>query len=382
MIWVLYAHFEASRRQQTAINGVFHQVCAEIKRRLPEAPVRIDEINSKKELLACVNDIRNQETEISEWHFVGLGMPYGPLLGTPDRPEELSAYEWTELQIPLTRQARAWFYMERSEAWLAPFIASTYLITTYGCHQLTKTEPSNMRAYPPGFWNESADYNPIAALYAAAFSDITVRRDEIRWIENRLAKRSPQKVLDIGCGNGALLNHLSDMIKQGVGVDISQEAIRIASQNNCHKTNLSFTIIEGPQLPFADHTMDSVVSLLSFRYLDWEPILEEMKRVLAPGGHILIVDMLAASPKVYEWPLLIIDKLKSIWYLRNRQGFTKALNALVTHPAWRKMIERHPMHETDEFIWYLRSRFPDGEIEVLNRGAKAKIVAFDSGPLK
>jgi SAM-dependent methyltransferase len=376
MIWILYACFTGAPRSDAG--DVFRQVCSEIKARQPEASVRIDEVGSKSALRAAVSAIKKQQLEISEWHFAGYGTPYGPLLGSPEWPEAISAHEWAALQIPFAKQAQAWLYMEGSATWLAPFMAAAFKITAYGNRHLSQTE---FTAYSPGFWRDDADYNPIAALYAEAFSDITVRRDELRWLDKKIAAYQPARFLDIGCGNGALLAHFSDKIKQGVGVDISGAAIGIAQENNRLRTNLSFCVIEGPHLPFAEHTMDIIVSLLSFRYLDWDPILAEMKRVLAPGGHILIVDMLSSEPRLYEWPHIMADKLRNTWALRKRQSFTASLRRLVMHPDWRRMIDRHPMHPAYEFIWYLKSRFPNGEIKVLNTGVRAKILAFDSGPI-
>jgi len=44
-------------------------------------------------------------------------------------------------------------------------------------------------------------------------------------------------------------------------------------------------------LPFDEAKFDVVISLMSFRYLDWDPLLREVKRVMKPGGKFLIVDM-------------------------------------------------------------------------------------------
>jgi ubiquinone/menaquinone biosynthesis C-methylase UbiE len=381
MIWVLYARFSAGRRKQKAIVDVFREVCADIRARRPDTDVRIDEVGSKKELIACAAEITHKGALVTEWHAVGFGTPYGPLLGAPEWPEEMSALEWPQLKVPFANGAQAWFYMEGSETWLAPYIATVYRITAYGYQHLAKTGVSTLQAFPPGYWSGAAGYDPVAALYAEAFSDISVRRDECRWLEKKLRQLNPQRLLDFGCGNGALLARLHPLIGQGVGVDISQEAVRLACEKNKGRTNLSFNLIDGLHLPYADQAFDVIVSMLSFRYLDWDPVIEEMKRVLAPGGHILIVDMLAASTKLRDTPFLTKDKLKNLRYLRKHKSYEKALRLLVTHPDWKRMIERHPMHLSSEFTWYLESRFPGGTMKVLNTGVKARILAFDTGPV-
>ena len=64
-----------------------------------------------------------------------------------------------------------------------------------------------------------------------------------------------------------------------------------AAARSSGSAQLSFQKIDGPALPFADGSFDLVTSFLSFRYLDWDPIMQEIRRVLAPGGHLMIVDM-------------------------------------------------------------------------------------------
>jgi ubiquinone/menaquinone biosynthesis C-methylase UbiE len=363
------------------MTAVFRRVCEEASQSAAGEQLRTDEIGSKAELRRCIDDLRSRKAEISAWHLVGWGEPYGPLLGSPEWPEEISASEWTNLRIPFAEAAKVWLHIEGSDAWLAPFLATALSVTVFGCRRLTLGTETEMLTFLPGVWNEAAGYDPIASLYAEAFADITVRQDECRWLASQLRRRAPGRVLDIGCGNGALLRHLAGQLREGVGVDISREAVRIAAQGAEPYKNLSFTVIDGPQLPFNDQSVDTVVSLLSFRYLDWDPILEEMKRVLSPGGHILIIDMVAATPRPDEWPALVADKLKSFWQQRKQKAYGRSLHRLVTHPAWRKMVDQHPMHLKSEFVWYLKSRFPSGSVRVLNTGARAQVLAFDSGPI-
>jgi len=375
MKWILYARFQTKNdRNSKNLNDVFEKLRTEIDNGSP-SKVRIDEVSNKKELLECILDIQKKDIEISEWYFIGHGMPYGPIMGSIAWPEEISPYEWRNIKLPFSQKAKAWFYIRGSENWLAPFIATTFSIH---CFSISEKDFSVKKAFPPGVWNNSADYNPIASLYAETFSDISVRRDECRWIEDTLKKQPFAKILDIGCGNGALLSRLSPKIKLGAGVDISSEAIKIARRDNVGK-NLSFHSVDRPALPFDDNSFEVVLSMLSFRYLDWDPILQEMKRVLTPGGRILIVDMVASSTKPYQLPSLTFDKLKNLWYQKKNKDFAEKLHKLVTHPDWLSMLKRNPMRLQSEFIWYLKSRFPEGKFTVLNTGLHAKILAFDSG---
>lgn len=121
---------------------------------------------------------------------------------------------------------------------------------------------------------------------------------------------------------------------------------------------------------------------MSFRYLDWDPLLAEIKRVMRPGGKFLIIDMVTVPPKVSEYPRLLTDKLKTMKNQRANATFDAALNRLVSHPDWKKMVEYNPIRSEHEMKWYLESRFPGQKMEILNMAYHSRIVAFDSGPVE
>ena len=109
-----------------------------------------------------------------------------------------------------------------------------------------------------------------------------MRSDEWRWLDARVPTGA--RVLDVGCGNGALLRVLAPRIASGVGVDASEKMIERARAHPDFGGKLRFAVIDGPLIPLPDASVDVVLSLLSFRYLDWDPIMQEFARVLAPGG--------------------------------------------------------------------------------------------------
>jgi SAM-dependent methyltransferase len=208
-----------------------------------------------------------------------------------------------------------------------------------------------------------------------------VRQDEWKWINEHLPEGQID-VLDIGCGNGALLNALSGRIRSGTGVDESGNIIERARLNNAEISNLRFEIIGGPILPFPDDSFDVVTSLMSFRYLDWDPLLAEIKRVTRPGGKLLVVDMVTVPVKTGEYPRLLRDKARTIKNQKTNARFDAALKELVSHSDWAKMLEYNPIRSEHEMKWYLESRFPGRKMEILNMAWHSRIVAFDSGPVE
>lgn len=94
------------------------------------------------------------------------------------------------------------------------------------------------------------------------------------------------KVLDIGAGSGLLCEMLD--IKDYVGIELSP---KMTHQAKVKFPDKDFMVADMHHLPFATHSFDSAVSLygpLSYS-LDPEVLLEEIKRVVKPGGHIALM---------------------------------------------------------------------------------------------
>jgi ubiquinone/menaquinone biosynthesis C-methylase UbiE len=154
-----------------------------------------------------------------------------------------------------------------------------------------------------------------------------------------------------------------------------------ATRRAAQRPNLGFIRVEGPRLPFADASFDVVTSFLSFRYLDWDPILSEVRRVLAPGGRMLIVDMVEKTPTLRDTPQLLRSFGRHVLrHVRDRR-FVRDLTRLTAEPAWQEMVRHNPIRAVHEYRWYLESRFPGQKLATLNVSRRARLVAFDTGAL-
>ncbi len=389
-----------------------------------EGEVICKAVESKVDALREIAGIREAGDKIEEFHFVGHSGMYGPMFGTVAFPEQFSPYEWQQMDIPFAEGGSAYFHCCRSARWFAPFFARTFGVTSHGFFWYTTFSKSRdkylavgetmnaplytigckgrkshgyaasirkrlgfmpaekIKAFEPTSVNGEDTYNEVAELYDAVFTDIRVRKDEWAWLNEHLPEGPGIRVLDIGCGNGALLNALAGRIGEGVGVDESAAILEQARRRNSEISNLEFEIIKGPVLPFEDASFDVVISLMSFRYLDWDPLLAEIKRVTKPGGKFLIVDMVTVPVKTSEYPRLLKDKLRTIKAQKTNTDYDRNLQRLVSHPEWKKMLEYNPIRSEHEMKWYLESRFPGRKMEILNMAWNSRIVAFDSGPVE
>jgi ubiquinone/menaquinone biosynthesis C-methylase UbiE len=105
-----------------------------------------------------------------------------------------------------------------------------------------------------------------------------------------------QRVLDVGCGTGYFAGLLADAVGPNglvVGVDASPEMIEYASNHRGRRGNCQFQVGNAESLSFPPEDFDVVVSSLFMHHLpsDLQPTaLAEMRRVLRPGGTVLIAE--------------------------------------------------------------------------------------------
>jgi SAM-dependent methyltransferase len=95
-------------------------------------------------------------------------------------------------------------------------------------------------------------------------------------------------VLDAACGEGYGSALLAAAAERVTGVDRSPEAVAHA-RDRYRLPNLSFEAADCLQLPFGDDAFDGVVSFETLEHLDdHDGLLREFRRVLKPGGFLLI----------------------------------------------------------------------------------------------
>lgn len=106
-------------------------------------------------------------------------------------------------------------------------------------------------------------------------------------------KPDPTRIIDVGCGTGALLRVAARHFPETdlVGADASAEMIRMADAANALPDRLRFVRAPAEELPFADENFDLAFSTISFHHwADQRQGLREVARGLAPGGLFLLAD--------------------------------------------------------------------------------------------
>ncbi len=100
----------------------------------------------------------------------------------------------------------------------------------------------------------------------------------------RYADLRDKRILDIGCGVGAFVRRLSEFSRRVYGVDIDAERV---AEGGREVPNLGLAV--GEYLPFKDATFDLVLLHEVLEHVtDDQETLREARRVLAPGGKVVI----------------------------------------------------------------------------------------------
>ena len=97
-----------------------------------------------------------------------------------------------------------------------------------------------------------------------------------------------RRILDAGCGSGPLFAALRDRGAIMTGFDSSPGMLEQARRRLGADADLRVAELGRP-LPYPDGAFDDVVASLVLHYLeDWGPALAELRRVLKPGGRLII----------------------------------------------------------------------------------------------
>jgi ubiquinone/menaquinone biosynthesis C-methylase UbiE len=146
-----------------------------------------------------------------------------------------------------------------------------------------------------------------------ALTDLSMRNKKLRPYRARVAGAAEGRVLDVGIGAGHNLPFYGPNAREIFGLDPSPHLLARA-QRKVAGAPSPVRLLEGSaeRIPLADRSMDMVVlTWTGCSIPDIARAVDEMRRVLKVGGHLLFVEQgRAPEPGVARWQ----DRLDPFWH--------------------------------------------------------------------
>jgi ubiquinone/menaquinone biosynthesis C-methylase UbiE len=127
------------------------------------------------------------------------------------------------------------------------------------------------------------------------------------WVGAQLPLTDGDLVLDVCGGAGHLSRHLSSWAREFIVIDLTPEQLRTGREAVARDgiANVSFVQGDASAMPFAEDEFDLAMSRFAFHHLpDQGAVLGEMARVVRPGGHLAVIDMVSGGARHDELEIL------------------------------------------------------------------------------
>lgn len=182
----------------------------------------------------------------------------------------------------------------------------------------------------------------IASRYVLANHVLSLGIDCLwrRATARRIAELKPRRVLDLATGSGDLAQTIQSACPQAkvLGADFSVPMMREAQKRQFNR----LIAADGLALPFQDGVFDVLTVAFGLRNMaSWPAALQEMSRVLRPGGRLFVLDF--SIPRIPGIRQLYLFYLKHImtriagWITGQRDAYVYLCGSIERFPSGRDM---------------------------------------------
>jgi len=153
-------------------------------------------------------------------------------------------------------------------------------------------------------------------------------------------------VLDVGTGTGWVAIRCALEMEEGpiIGVDVTPEMVAQAALNAENvgvKERIQFAMASAMSLPYPNDEFEVVLSSIALHHTTVSQSLDEMMRVLKPGGRIAIADM--GAPTAWRsaplsWLILLIPRAGKLIGNPRVKAEAEAFQQTYTAEEWRSLL--------------------------------------------
>jgi len=165
--------------------------------------------------------------------------------------------------------------------------------------------------------------------------NLAMRQRNLAGYRSRVVPAAEGRVLEIGIGSGLNLPYYSRNVQDVIGLEPSPKLLGMANRAR-RSDSTSVSLIEGSAeaIPLENGSVDTVITTWTLCSIpDVAGALQEMRRVLKPGGRLLFVEHGQASdPQVVRWQ----DRLTPIWKrISGGCHLNRAIDSLIEAAGFR-----------------------------------------------
>ncbi len=131
------------------------------------------------------------------------------------------------------------------------------------------------------FWAE------LSNRYDSAIDNIMGEKIRPKIREKLTEEDNLGNLIELGCGTGYFTKTLADKSESIISTDISEEMLSIAREN---MKGFEFQVMDCQDIKFDEGTFDTVFMGLVLLFTEPEKALKESRRILKPGGLLIIAD--------------------------------------------------------------------------------------------
>lgn len=151
-------------------------------------------------------------------------------------------------------------------------------------------------------------------------STVHAQGKDLQRLGKLLAGSTDARLLDLGCGAGHASFTAAAHVSQVVAYDLSAQMLAVVGKAAQEKGLENIQVQQGvaESLPFEDASFDVVISRYSAHH--WHDVgraLREVKRVLKPGGRVIVMDVVSPGHPLLDIYLQTVEVLRDTSHVRN-----------------------------------------------------------------